>query len=93
MTGITAKDVEIFGWAIAAATPEAPPVLESLLDLLDRQYTARMVGLEAGLSGALAGENPFACSACKNQWLAGHAEGQARRDYIALRCGITAVIR
>jgi ribosome modulation factor len=93
MNGVNAKDLEIMGWAIAAATPDAPPVLESMLDMLDRQYTARMVGLEAGLGGAVKGENPFMCSACKNQWLAGWSEGQERRAFIASRCGpITAVI-
>jgi ribosome modulation factor len=93
MNGITAKDVEILGWALATVTPEAPPQLESLLDMMDRQFSARMAGLEAGLSGAVKGENPFMCSACKNQWLAGWSEGQERRAFIASRCGpITAVI-
>jgi ribosome modulation factor len=95
MNGITAKDVEILGWALATVTAstEAPPQLESLLDMLDRQYSARMAGLEAGLGGHMQGENPFMCSACKNQWQAGWVEGNARRNFIALRCGITAVIR
>jgi ribosome modulation factor len=96
MNGITAKDVEILGWALATVTAstKAPPQLESLLDMLDRQYSARMAGLEAGLGGHMQGENPFMCSACKNQWQAGWAEGQERRAFIASRCGpVTVVLR
>ena len=92
MAGINAKDLEIMGWGLMATGGETPSNMDMLMDMLDRQYTARMLGLEAGLAGHVLGENPFMCSACKKQWAAGHAEGAARLAFIISRTGPTTVV-
>ena len=38
------------------------------LDLVDHLYAARMEGRDAGRSGHLKGENPYACECHRAQW-------------------------
>lgn len=47
------------------------------LDLFDSMYEARKEGQQAGISGYLAGENPYPCECHRAQWDRGWVEGNA----------------